>query len=170
MHENRPEEGNPTPVLDITLRTGVGAGRTPLSAFDTALLDAGVANYNLVRLSSVIPRAGRLRRTSETLRGLHGDRLYCVYAEAHASAPGQIAWAGVGWIRDASGDGLFVEHVGESREHLVEQIELSLADMAANRGGGYGQPEYVLACAEWADRPACALVVAAYEMQTWTLS
>ena len=46
---------------DITIRTGSGQGHTKLSAFDHALLTAGVANFNLITLSSVIPPRRRLR-------------------------------------------------------------------------------------------------------------
>jgi len=49
------------PGLDITVRTGSGTARTPLAAFDAALLSAGVANFNLVTLSSVIPPHSRVR-------------------------------------------------------------------------------------------------------------
>jgi arginine decarboxylase len=42
-------------MLEIQVTTGTGEGPTPLAAFDAALLDAGVANYNLILLSSVIP-------------------------------------------------------------------------------------------------------------------
>jgi arginine decarboxylase len=49
-------------MLRIQIATGTGAGPTPLGAFDAALLDAGVANYNLICLSSVIPPASAIRR------------------------------------------------------------------------------------------------------------
>ena len=39
----------------ITITKGAGFGSYEKSAFDAALDDAGVANYNLIRLSSVIP-------------------------------------------------------------------------------------------------------------------
>jgi arginine decarboxylase len=154
-------------ALDITVRTGSGTGKTPLAAFDAALLAAGVGQLNLVHLSSVIPRASRIRPADDALEGLHGDRLYCVYAEAHAYNPGETAWAGLGWTRDATGDGFFVEHVGGNRETVIEQIHLTLSDMTANRGGGYSPPEYALASAHWDDRPACAVVLAAYQVEPW---
>jgi arginine decarboxylase len=169
MAQSHLDEFGADAALDITVRTGSGAGKTPIAAFDAALLEAGVGNLNLIHLSSVIPRASRIRRASEKLDGLHGDRLYCVYAEAHAENPGETVWAGLGWSRDATGDGLFVEHVGGNRETVIEQIHLSLSDMSANRGGGYAPPEYAVASAHWDDRPACALVLAAYQVQPWSL-
>jgi arginine decarboxylase len=155
------------PGLDITVRTGTGSARTLLAAFDTALLEAGVANFNLITLSSVIPPHSRVRVVDTTLSGGHGDRLYCVLSAAYADHPGEIAWAGLGWSTDATTGGLFVEHHGGSEESVSEQIDLSLADMNENRGGGYGNVQKALASVHCIDRPVCALVIAAYRIAPW---
>lgn len=169
QHDDPDHDRHPgsRPGLDITIRTGSGAGLTRLSAFDAALLAAGVANLNLVPLSSVIPPGSRMTRTAEPLHARHGDRLYCVLATAWADQPGETAWAGLGWARDVTTGGLFVEHHSGSRASLLEQIHLSLADMSANRGGGYDEVETVSASAHYLDRPACAVAVAAYEVAGW---
>ncbi len=153
--------------LNISIRTGSGSGRTPLSAFDAALLDAGVGDFNLVTLSSVIPPASRIRQVRGSLTGAHGDLLFCVRAEAFADQPGHAAWAGLGWLTDETGGGLFVEHHGTSEASVVEQIELSLADMNRSRGGRYGAMQVTLASAECVEEPVCALVVAAYRVTSW---
>jgi pyruvoyl-dependent arginine decarboxylase len=153
--------------LDITIRTGSGIGHTKLSAFDRALQKAGVADFNLVTLSSVIPPQSRIRNIEGLLAGGHGDLLFCVRAEAFAEQPGEIAWAGLGWVTDETGGGLFVEHHGGSEESVVEQIELSLADMNATRGGGYGPVQMALASAHSTGLPVCALVLAAYRVSSW---
>ena len=149
------------------MRTGTGTARTLLAAFDNALLSAGVANFNLITLSSVIPPHSRVRVVDTTLSGGHGDRLYCVLSAAYAEHPGEIAWAGLGWSTDATTGGLFVEHHGGSEESLGEQIDLSLADMSESRGGGYGNVQKVMASAHCVDRPVCALVIAAYRISPW---
>ena len=41
--------------MEINVVNGVGEGQTELSAFDAALKDSGVYNYNIMYLSSVIP-------------------------------------------------------------------------------------------------------------------
>lgn len=153
--------------LDISIRIGSGTGRTPLSAFDHALQSAGVADFNLVTLSSVIPPGSRLRHVNNTLPGGHGDLLFCVRAEAYAEQPGESAWAGLGWCVDETGGGLFVEHHGSTEQSVTEQIELSLADMNAKRGGGYGPVQMALASAHSTGLPACAVVVAAYRVSSW---
>ena len=153
--------------LDITVRRATGTGSTPLSAFDHALGLAGVADFNLIPLSSVIPPQATVRRESVRLDGGHGDRLYCVLATAHASAPGDIAWAGLGWSRDSSGRGLFVEHRAGSEESLREQIGLSLDDLSRHRGGGFDDVDAEVAAAHYHDQPTCALVIAAYAVRSW---
>ena len=156
-------------VLPISIRTATGTGRTQLSAWDDALWHAGVANFNLIRLSSVIPSQSRLSFTSEPLTGEHGDQLYCVYASTIAEDPGDTAWAGIGWTRDEDGRGLFVEHSARSEEALSELIHLSLEDMIERRGGGYGAIESVTVAAENTGRPACALAIATYQVSGWQL-
>jgi arginine decarboxylase len=153
--------------LEITVRTAVGEGRTLLSAFDTALLGAGVADFNLIPLSSVIPPRANVSRTSETLPGAHGDRLYCVESVAYADHPGEIVSAGLGWTIHPEIGGLFVEHTGGSEASVDEQIRLSLADMAANRGIDFGEVHTAIVTAHCTVRPVCALAIAAYEVAGW---
>lgn len=39
----------------IYLCSGIGRGKTLLNAFDDALISAGVGNYNLIKVSSIVP-------------------------------------------------------------------------------------------------------------------
>jgi arginine decarboxylase len=156
--------------LDITIRTGTGSARTPLAAFDTALLDAGVANFNLITLSSVIPPKSRVRQVDVPLGGNHGDRLYCVLSSVSTEQPGQTVWAGLGWAVDESTTGgLFVEHTGATREELAHRITVSLEDMSRNRGGGYDDIGMALTSATCVDVPVCALAIATYAVAPWFL-
>jgi arginine decarboxylase len=136
----------------IPLVTGVGSGATALAAFDAALRAAGVANFNLIRLSSVIPPHTEVDADgrSPLPTGGWGDRLYCVYAEQRASTPGEQAWAGIGWVqrRDGAG-GLFVEHEGGSEEFVRKVIRASLTDLVAGRPELFGPPQHVVVGATW---------------------
>src|SRR3972149_12003694 len=40
---------------------GVAEGKTPLNAFDNALLTAGIGNYNLIKVSSIAPKDAILK-------------------------------------------------------------------------------------------------------------
>ena len=41
--------------MKISITYGKGSGKTELAAFDAALWNAGIADYNLIILSSIIP-------------------------------------------------------------------------------------------------------------------
>ena len=88
-------------AVSIKVSRGAGSGPTRLAAFDAALIACGVADFNLVRLSSVIPTGAEVIEVSrdEQHQGGHGDLLFCVYADAYTSTPGELAWAGVAWAR-----------------------------------------------------------------------
>lgn len=169
MPNHLPSSGSPTPHIRVS--AGAGSGRTPLSAFDAALRGAGVADFNLVRLSSVIPPGAKVQTVTgdDQLVGGHGDLLYCVYAEAHAELPLHEAWAGVAWALadDGSGAGLFVEHEGPAREQVERDLHASLDDLIAGRGGGYHPAGHLVTSAVCETEPVCALVVATYTSQGW---
>ncbi|GAB3093232.1 pyruvoyl-dependent arginine decarboxylase [Isoptericola nanjingensis] len=160
-----------TEPLTIRVSTGTGTGRTTLAAFDAALVAAGVGDFNLVRLSSVVPPGSGVLEVDgrDQLRGEHGDALYCVYAAGHASLPGHEAWAGVAWSRrdDGSGAGLFVEHDGPSHEQVETDLTHSLDDLSAIRGGAYHQEGRRITGLACETLPVCAVVVATFRRAGW---
>jgi len=155
----------------IRVSAGSGRGRTNMAAFDSALRSAGVADHNLVRLSSIIPAGAPVQVCSPTeqLRGAFGDVLYCVYAVAYATERGDEAVAGIGWslATDGSGRGLFVEHVGHAVDHVSSMIQMTLSDMSNGRQQEFTYRDQLLSYAHCADEPACAVVVATYRTAGW---
>ena len=172
MSVNGFAQQSPTPAgVSIRISRGRGTGRTRLSAFDAALRDAGVANFNLVRLSSVIPPGASISEVSgnDQLVGGHGDLLYCVYADAYSSTPHSEAWAGVAWSlhEDGTGAGLFVEHSGLSEGQVRLDLDLTLEDLSVGRGGGFHPAGQAMVSAVCEDHPVCAVVIASYRTQSW---
>ena len=106
----------------IRIVWGTGEGPTELSAFDAALAAAGVHNYNLVTLSSVIPAGPDVEvvGTAPDL-GPVGDELHVVESSAVAE-PGESAAAGVGWARSESGRGIFYEVSGDDADAVDAEI------------------------------------------------
>jgi len=88
---------------------GTGTGPTAMSAYDAALADANVHDYNLVTVSSIIPADARVAAvgTAPDL-GPAGNRLTVVEAHANAAGPRRLS-AGLGWSREPDGPGLFYE-------------------------------------------------------------
>jgi arginine decarboxylase len=159
--------------MKIHLASGIGSGPTQLAAFDSALCEAGIANYNLIKLSSVVPAGTEIVKhdstiPTEMMPGAWGDRLYVVMAEKRADAPFTEAWAGIGWVQEAeTGKGLFVEHEGSSEEYVRESIQHSLEALMANRGVDFGQIHMQVVGATCSERPVCALVAAVYQASDW---
>jgi arginine decarboxylase len=157
------------PFGRITLARGIGRGPTPLAAFDTALLDAGVANYNLICLSSVIPPGSRIERGRwHTPPVDWGRRLYVVLSQNRAERPGESVHAGIGWVQDEEGgQGLFVELHDNDRERLEHDLHATLQTMQRNRGMAPCPVHTEIASARCETEPVCALVIAVYASQAW---
>lgn len=167
-----PAAGRPGSLrLVIRVSRGAGAGTTRLAAFDAALHAAGVAGYNIVRLSSVIPPHAVVQHVTpdRQVQGAPGDVAYCVYAAAYASMPGEQAWAGLAWAthQDGSGAGIFVEHTAASEFVLCRDIDATIDTMSHTRGHMYRVAGQILSTAVCVDHPVCAMAIAAYGTAGW---
>lgn len=157
--------------MNIHIARGSGTASTTLAAFDAALNDTGIANFNLLRLSSVIPPATDLIIHEDkvpAIDGEWGDRLYVVMAEYRSATFGEEAWAGIGWVVDReTGKGLFVEHEGTSKHYVEESINKSLTDLMKTRGIDFGEINMVVNGATCQGEPVCSMVVAVYQSEPW---
>ena len=155
----------------LFIAAAIGRARTELAAFDHALNLAGVADHNLVRLSSVIPPGSEVIQTPRipaAAGGAWGDRLYAVYAEQRTSRVGAQVCAGVGWITEPlSGRGLFVEHEGTDEATVGDQISTSLEDLRRHRDVDFGPPRSCVIGATCTGEPTCALVICVYAAEAW---
>ena len=155
--------------MEIYISGAFGSGGTPMSAFDDALLKAGVANFNLVRLSSVIPPGSRVVVAKPKFGPPDfGQKLVCVYAAEWARTKGESAYGGIGWIIDHEQKGLFVEHEGRSRPEVEKAIKCSLTEMIARRPGFRGKRftvRHKIVGGRSTGQHRCALVVAAYRVE-----
>ena len=159
--------------MKIHLTTGVGTGPTTLAAFDAALNHADIANYNLLRLSSVIPPETEIIEHESGLDGVKlpgqwGDRLYVVMAEMRVDTPNAEAWAGIGWVQDKeTGQGLFVEHEGMSEATVRNDITQSLEALMATRNINYGPIQMKVVGKTCSHLPVCAMAIAVYQASDW---
>lgn len=155
--------------MEILVTSGSGEGPNTLAAFDRALFDAGIANFNLLVLSSVIPPGAKVRQKQVHLNDDDwGAKLYVVLAQKRETRVGEEAWAGIGWVQEEStGKGLFVEHEGSSRGEVETLISRSLDAMVSYRKGSFGPPQMALSGAACHESPVCALVAATYRVERW---
>ncbi|MCU4926521.1 pyruvoyl-dependent arginine decarboxylase [Halobacteria archaeon AArc-dxtr1] len=128
-------------MSSIRIVWGSATGPTAMSSYDAALADAGVENYNLVSVSSVIPADVPLEAvgTAPDL-GPAGERLTVVEGRATTGEAGQIS-AGLGWVRSAGdGPGLFYEVADDTDPDDVERrVEAGLEAGAALRDWPFGE-------------------------------
>lgn len=158
--------------LNIAVTAATGEGPTSLAAFDAALRSAGVANFNLIRLSSVIPPKAVVHPRAETdLPPVHsewGDKLYAVWAFQSAELLGQEAWAGVSWAQDPiDGRGLFVEHEGGSEAQVRHELAATLTSLCEERGLTHLEQRSVVVGRRCEGQPVGALVIAPFQVRGW---
>jgi len=156
--------------MKIIITEGKGEGLTELSAFDRALYDAGIANYNLIKLSSVIPENSQVISDKiDWNQKEHGYKLYVVLSECVESKVGKGAWAGLGWITQNKncGKGIFVEHKGSSEQEVKELISKSLESLRDYRPEEYGDINYRIVGVKCKGRPVCSVVAAVYKSEAW---
>jgi arginine decarboxylase len=158
--------------MNIRISDGIGLGPTELSAFDQALVHAGVANFNLIYLSSVLPPNSDviIDESPQPVPppGTWGDRLYVVMAQKRISQRNQEAWAGIGWMQDPkTKHGLLVEHEGHSEAEVRADIHHSLVALGRNRSMEFGPIQMHVVGTKCTDLPTCALVVAVFESFSW---
>lgn len=156
--------------MNIQLTSGTGKAHTKLAAFDAALHEAGISNYNLIRLSSIIPPGATIKvdRPVGERPGKWGDRLYVVTADMRVDTPNMEAWAGIGWVQDEkTGKGLFVEHEGTNEQSVRRDIKASLEALQGIRGVDFGDTHMEIIGRTCTHDPVCALVVAVFQAADW---
>lgn len=142
---------------------GVGHAATAKASFDTALAEAGIHQYNLRQLSSVIPAEVPLEEvgTAPDL-GPTGEALDVVVARK-TSPPGARAAAGLAWVRGEDGAGIFYEVEDSDPETVRELLGAGIERGCYIRDLDYSDVERKVVTADSApDEYTTAVVVATY--------
>src|SRR5437016_5611656 len=118
----------------IYLTKGVGKHREKLSSFEMALRSAGIAQYNLVRVSSIFPPHCKLISLQEGQKLLKsGQVLHVVMSENATNEPHRLVAASVGVAipKDRNQYGYLSEHhsYGQTDNKAGDYAE----DLAASR-------------------------------------
>ncbi len=121
----------PTPTR-YSLVSGVAEGRTPLTAFDQALLAAGIGNLNLLKVSSILPPGAEY---AAQLVIPPGSLLPVAYAALTSAVPGDLIAAAVAVGRGDPGEhGVIMETSGHfTREEIEERIKAMVEEAFAVR-------------------------------------
>ncbi len=117
-----------------TLVVGKGEGKTHLTAFDKALLSAGIGNYNLLKVSSILPP--HIEITEEFSVPL-GALLPIAYGSVSSDKPGEkiTAAIGIGVPENPEEVGMIMEFTGKcSKDEAIEIVEEMVRESFEMRG------------------------------------
>lgn len=109
------------------LTRGVGVHKEKLTSFEMALREAGIAHFNLVRVSSIFPPRCKIVEREEGLQLLQaGEVVFAVIAEMSTNEPGRRIASSIGVARPSDVDkyGYLSEH------HTFGQTEKEAGDYA----------------------------------------
>ncbi len=117
----------------VFLTKGVGRHKYQLKSFEEALRKAGVAQQNLVQVSSILPPGCKIISRESGLKGLGpGQICYCVMARADTNEHGRLVAASVGIALPK--DGTQWGYLSEVHGYGMNQQEAS--DMAEDLAAG----------------------------------
>lgn len=119
-------------IMKVSLTAGKAEGPYKLNAFDNALLDAGIGDVNLIKVSSILPPDTQLQ---DLPKFDAGSMINCVLAHAYSDKEGDLISA---VISVAIGEdlGCVVENSGINRDptHLRKEAEHMVQHMMSVRG------------------------------------
>ncbi len=114
------------------IATGSSEGKMSLSAFDGALLQAGIGNINLIRVTSILPP---FAEENPDLIIPEGSLVPTAYGTITSDIPGEniSAAVGIGFARDSFG--VIMERAGrEKRDEAEALVGIMLQDAFHQRG------------------------------------
>lgn len=118
----------------LFLTRGVGKHREKLASFEMALRASGIAQFNLVKVSSIYPpRCKILKRETGLKQLLPGQIVHVVLAEAATNEPRRLMAAAIGvaipsdkdlfgYLSEFHGFGVTDEKAGEYAEDLAAEM------------------------------------------------
>jgi arginine decarboxylase len=147
------------PPKAVSLVAGCGEGTTDINAFDRALQNAGVADINFIRVTSIMPPGARVIEVPPYPPGL---LLPAVYGRIASTRPGDRISAAIGVGTSRETYGVIMEHVGHTARAEAETI---IRGMIAEgfRIRGLALDEVTIVSAEHTvERTGCAVAVALF--------
>ena len=125
---------------------GVGKHRYKLQSFECALREAGIAPFNLVKVSSIFPAGCSIISRKRGLSEMSAGQItFCVLAEERTNEPNRLLSAGIGLAIPAKGErfGYISEHhgFGMTERRTADLVEDMAATMLATTHGIDLDPE-----------------------------
>jgi arginine decarboxylase len=116
----------------VSVVAGAGEGPTDLNAFDKALMDAGIANLNFLRVTSIFPLGAKVVPIRAFTQGM---LMPAVYARISRHTPGERIAAAVGVGIAEEGYGVIMEYSHSGSAENADQIVRGMVDEALRMRG-----------------------------------
>ena len=137
-----------------TLAAGAAEGETPLTAFDNALLAAGIGNLNLVRVSSIVPIGARRVDHVDLPAGALAPT---AYGAVTSDRPGELIAAAVAVGVADNGLGIIMEYSGRCSREQAEAAVRSMVEEALRGRGLVARELHVRGVEHRVGRTGCAV-------------
>ena len=161
------------------LTGGVGTSKTSaLNAFDHALAQAGIAQCNLVSISSITPKGAEEVERNPDLKAevkLEPGTIVFSVLDRMDGVSGDYISAGIGWARCGKKKGnkmieeyglIMESHGNKTKKYLRDEISWKLKEMAQGRGFKIIEEKYFIKEME-VPRDKYGSVVAAFVYLPW---
>jgi arginine decarboxylase len=154
MSENEMVKVNKRPAK-IFLTRGVGQHFYQLKSFEEALRKAGVAQQNLVQVSSIVPPASRIISLKKGLsKLLPGEICFCVMARADTNEHGRLIASSIGvaipkdrqkwgYLSEVHGPGMNRKEASEIAEDLAADMLGTTLGLEVNPDKAWSEKEQV---------------------------
>ncbi|MEA1993913.1 MAG: arginine decarboxylase, pyruvoyl-dependent [Euryarchaeota archaeon] len=110
----------------LVLTSGVGVSDTKLNSFDNALIDGGIHDFNIVKVSSIGPKDAAIANLNALKDLKKGSILHCVLARYTTKKEATIASAVC--LLETEGIGLITEYNGVCTEEYARKQALKMAE------------------------------------------
>ena len=121
------------------LSSGIGEAPIELNAFDRALVRAGVGNYNLIKVSSILPKGSQLTDSIELEKGSLLPVAYAAYTSNPCKEEKVLSAAvAIGIPESQDSVGVIMEWSGlapenNAKEQVTEMVKCAMADRNIER-------------------------------------
>lgn len=147
------------PPRAVSLVAGHGEGTTELNAFDRALQDAGVADINFLRVTSVMPPGARVIELPPYPAGL---LLPAVYARIASTRPGDRICAAIAVGVSRERGGVIMEHTAHTGREEAERAVRGMVEEGLRIRGLEADEVITTACEHTVTRAGCAVALALF--------
>ncbi|MCK9150932.1 pyruvoyl-dependent arginine decarboxylase [Methanobacterium alcaliphilum] len=109
--------------MKVAITSGKSEGPSKLNAFDNALLNAGIGDVNLIKVSSILPHNTQIVEVPQLTPG---DMINCVLSHVSSDNEGDLISAAIA-VATSADFGCVVEHSGINQEpHKIREKAVSM--------------------------------------------